>query len=349
MVKVGIVGATGYTGSELVRLLLGHPKVEITALVSRSESGQAIGDVLPHLRGAELPLLSPFEPDSLSRVCDLLFLAGENGFAMQHAPAWLEQGMKLIDLSADFRLKDAQTFEAWYSIPHRCPDYLSEALYGLVELTETSRYEKARLIANPGCYPTATGLALAPLAQAGWIAPQGVIVVDAKSGVSGAGRSKATTDYLFSELNDNFKAYNVLKHRHTPEIEQNLQSLLGEPTRIRFTPHLIPMTRGILSTVYAPLKTPVSSDELHSLYDDYYAGRPFVQTRAPGDFPATRHVYGSNRCDIGVGVDERTGMAIIISVIDNLMKGAAGQAIQNMNCLYGWEETLGLPITAVAP
>ncbi len=347
-VRVGVVGATGYTGSELIRLLSQHPRVEITALTSRSEAGKPITSVHRHFYGVSLPTLSTYDPDSLAQRCEVVFLAGETGFAMEHAPALLEKGLKVIDLSADFRLKNPQTFSEWYGKPHTAPHLLGEAVYGLPELTDPKAYHKARLIANPGCYPTASALALAPLVRAELVATK-TLVIDAKSGVSGAGRSRLTVDYLFTELDENFKAYSVEKHRHTPEIEQTLESIGRGSLRVRFTPHLVPMTRGILCTAYAPLAQPIATADLHTLYSTFYSDAPFVQVRPLGEFPATREVYGSNRCDIGLTIDARTGMAVIISAIDNLVKGASGQAIQNLNLLMGWEQTLGLPLAGMAP
>lgn len=348
MLRVGIVGATGYTGGELIRLLCGHPQARITALVSRSEAGKPLSSVLPHFHGLALPALSEFDPEQLTAQCDVVFLAGETGFAMEHAPTLLQQGLKVIDLSADFRLKDPAVFTEWYGKPHTAAEWLSEAIYGLPELTPRDAYRRARLVANPGCYPTAAGLALAPLMQTG-LAEVDSVIIDAKSGVSGAGRSRVIVDYLFTELDENFKAYGVERHRHTPEIEQTLGAVSGQAVRVRFTPHLVPMTRGILCTAYARLREPLTPERLHTLYTEFYRGQPFVVIRPLGNYPATREVYGSNRCDIGLTVDARTQTAVIISVIDNLVKGAAGQAIQNMNLLYDLEPTCGLPIAAVYP
>lgn len=348
MHRVGIVGATGYTGSELIRLLSGHPDVQITALVSRSEAGKSLDALLPHLSGLSLPTLTAFDPDLLASQCEVVFLAGESGFAMEHAPALLERRLKVIDLSADFRLKDPDTYAAWYGKPHTAVKWLKKALYGLPELTPREEYRRARLIANPGCYPTAAAIALAPLLQMGIVDPQHIII-DAKSGVSGAGRSRVQVDYLFTELDENFKAYSVGKHRHTPEIEQVLGAFSTQPVRVRFTPHLVPMTRGILCTAYAYLNAPITPKELYTYYDEFYLEQPFVIVRPLGEFPATREVYGSNRCDIGLEVDLRTQSVIVISAIDNLVKGAAGQAIQNMNLLLGLHPISGLPLAAISP
>lgn len=352
MIRVGIVGAAGYTGGELVRLLAVHPEVRLTALVSRSEAGRCLSEVLPHLQGVELPPLEGFDADLLARNCDLVFLAQETGFAMQQVPMLLAKGLKVIDLAADFRLKDAALFEEWYGQPHQAPELLQEALYGLPELVPSEAYRSARLIANPGCYPTLAALALAPMVAEEWIETDGIIM-DAKSGVSGAGRARVAVEYLFTELDANFKAYNVARHRHTPEIEQALSANLPDPTRasvkVRFTPHLVPMTRGILSTAYARLRHPVKEEALYELYRRFYAHAPFVVVRPPGQFPTTKQVYGSNRCDLGLAVDDRTGYVVVIGVLDNLIKGAAGQAVQNLNRLYGFDETAGLPLIGVYP
>lgn len=333
---------------ELVRLLAAHPVVEITALVSRSEAGKSLAEVLPHLSGLSLPLIQSLDIEWLANSCEVVFLAQETGFAMEYAPLLLARGLKVIDLSADFRLKDAAVFEEWYNQSHSEPGLLQERLYGLPELLPDEAYTGVSLIANPGCYPTATALALAPLIAEDLVDTEHIII-DAKSGVSGAGRSRVQTDYLFTEIDENFKAYSVLRHRHTPEIEQTLNGIKNNRIRVRFTPHLVPMTRGILCTVYAPLKHEIDIHFLHSLYGNYYAGKPFISLRPAGDFPATKQVFGSNRCDIGVGIDERTGHVVVMSAIDNLIKGAAGQAIQNLNRLYRWQETLGLPLTAIIP
>ncbi|GBC94044.1 N-acetyl-gamma-glutamyl-phosphate reductase [bacterium HR15] len=373
-VKVGVVGATGYTGAELVRLLSSHPRVELTMLVSRTESGKSLAEVLPHLGGIDLPPLSTLDMERLASECEVVFLAGETGFAMEHAPVLLKTGvpefafpgypagsekkilpswsekkiLQVIDLSADFRLRDPALFQEWYGMPHRAPELLREALYGLPELTPPDAYRYARLIANPGCYPTASALALAPLLSADLVDSE-CIVIDAKSGVSGAGRSRVSVEYLFTELDENFKPYAVERHRHTPEIEQTLSGIAHQTVRVRFTPHLVPMRRGILCTTYARLRQPVAISDLHALYTTFYGDQPFVWVRPLGDFPATRDVYGSNRCDIGLTIDARTQMAVVISAIDNLVKGAAGQAIQNFNLLMGWEPTLGLPMAGIAP
>ncbi len=347
-VRIGIVGATGYTGAELVRLLSAHPHAEIAMLVSRTEAGKPIAEVLPHLGGLSLPPLSALDTERLTSECEVVFLAGETGFAMEHAPALLKSGVRVIDLSADFRLRDPALFQEWYGMPHRAPELLREALYGLPELTPPDAYRITRLIANPGCYPTASALALAPLLSADLVDTQ-CIVIDAKSGVSGAGRSRVRVDYLFTELDENFKAYGVERHRHTPEIEQTLSGVAHRTVRVRFTPHLVPMTRGILCTAYARLNQPVALSDLHALYTTFYGDQPFVWVRPLGDFPATRHVYGSNRCDIGLTIDARTQMVVVISATDNLVKGAAGQAIQNFNLLMGLEPTTGLPVAGIAP
>jgi N-acetyl-gamma-glutamyl-phosphate reductase len=289
MHRVGIVGATGYTGSELIRLLSGHPQARITALVSRSEAGKPIETLLSHMNGLSLPTLSAFDPDALAAQCDLVFLAGETGFAMEHAPALLERGLKVIDLSADFRLKDPAQFADWYGKAHTASEWLAEAVYGLPELTPTDAYKNARLIANPGCYPTAAGLALAPLLQMGVAEPDGIII-DAKSGVSGAGRSRVSVEYLFTELDENFKAYGVEKHRHTPEIEQTLQAFSERPVRVRFTPALgADDARHPLHGLCPPAQAGLRGNSARSLR--CVLSRPTVRGRAPAG-RVSRHARG---------------------------------------------------------
>lgn len=338
MIRTIVVGATGYAGSELTRLLIGHPEVEIVALTSRSEAGKPLASLLPQFSGAPLPDLTTFDPKSVR--ADLVFLATENGYAMTVAQDILSQGARIVDLSADFRLQTANDYKDWYGLDHAAPDLLEEAAYGLPELADRSTLSKARIIANPGCYPTASALALAPMVRAGLAKPQ-TLLIDAKSGVSGAGRARIEVDYLFTELTESFKAYGVQKHRHTVEIEQSLGV-----EALRFTPHLVPMKRGILATCYARPSKSATADELHALYKEAYANEPFVQVRPLGQFPTTREVAHTNRCDIGVWADERAEWLIAISATDNLIKGAAGQAVQNMNLMFGLPETTGLPIVA---
>ncbi|MCG0238607.1 MAG: N-acetyl-gamma-glutamyl-phosphate reductase [Firmicutes bacterium] len=346
MIRVGIAGVTGYTGVELVRLLRRHPEVEVRVGTSEHYQGQPPDRVYPHLQGeAEFPIVA-LEPGAFAG-CDAVFLALPHGVAGRLAPALVEQGIRVIDLGADFRLRDPAAYQAWYRQEPPAPDWLRRAVYGLPELFR-EQIRGAQLVANPGCYPTACTLAAAPLIVHDLVDRRSLIF-DAKSGVSGAGRGLSLGVH-FAEVNENFKAYNIAgAHRHTPEIEQNLTALAGEPVTVTFTPHLVPMTRGILVTAYFQLKEPASATQLLDLYRTFYAGEPFVRIRPEGDLPQTKQVWGSNYCDIGLAVDRRTGRAVVVAAIDNLVKGAAGQAVQNLNLLWGLPETLGLEGLPVYP
>ena len=343
MIRVGIVGGTGYTGAELLRLLARHPRVTLAAITSRGEAGLAVADLFPHLRGRVD--LAFTEPD-LGRLgeCDLVFCATPNGTAMKMAPELLARGVKLIDLAADFRLKDPRVWEHWYDMPHACPDLLDEAVYGLPEMHREA-IRGARLIANPGCYPTAVTLGFLPLLERGLV-DLDWLVADVKSGVSGAGR-KASVGMLMAEVGESFKAYGVGGHRHQPEILQNLASIAGGEPRLTFVPHLLPMIRGIEATLYARLGEP--GYKLQDLYQNRYHGEPFVDVMLSGTCPDTRSVRGSNDCRIAVMEPQGQGIAVVQSVIDNLVKGAAGQAIQNMNLMFGFEETQALEGLALLP
>ncbi len=345
MIKVGIVGASGYTGVELTRLLVNHPKVDLVVATSRQYAGQKLADVYPNLRGITDIVCEDVVLAELVDKADLFFTAVPHQTAMNIVPAFLEAGKKVVDLSADFRIDDATVYEEWYQT-HIAKEYLEEAVYGLPELNRGA-ITKARLIANPGCYPTSIILGLAPLLREGIIDPQ-TIIADSKSGTSGAGRG-AKQATLYCEVTDGFKAYGVGNHRHTPEIEQEISKLAGSGVKISFTPHLVPMVRGILSTVYGSLIKEVSQVEVDELYLDFYKDEPFVRPCSPGSFPATQFVRGSNYCDIGTKVDLRTGRIVIVSAIDNLVKGAAGQAVQNMNLVLGLEEGLGLSVVPLFP
>ncbi|MEW8977706.1 MAG: N-acetyl-gamma-glutamyl-phosphate reductase [Symbiobacterium sp.] len=338
-IRAGIAGATGYAGVELIRLLGIHPEVQVVLAGTESYQGQELASVYPHLRG-RIDLVGQEAAAEALAACDVVFASLPHGVTMALAPAVLGAGRRLIDLGADFRLRDVATYEAWYKKAHTAPDLAAEAVYGLPELYR-EQVRGARLVANPGCYPTACALASAPLLKAGVVETRGIIF-DAKSGVSGAGRG-VNLGVHFSEVNENLKAYNIAgDHRHTPEIEQTLSDLAGERVVVSFTPHLVPMTRGILATGYFTLRRDLSTEQAVELFREFYAGEPFVRVRPAGDLPATKQVWGSNYCDIGVKVDRRTGRALVISVIDNLVKGAAGQAIQNMNLMFGLPETTGL-------
>lgn len=342
MLKIAIVGASGYTGLELIRLLINHPEVEITAVTSEQSSGKNIASVFPSLTKVFERTLEPLVVHEIAAKADLIFTALPHHKAMDVVPQFLKLGKKVIDLSADFRIKDAATYGAWYE-PHKAPELLGEAVYGLPEL-HRDEIKKAGIVANPGCYPTSAILALAPLLKNGLIEPS-TIVIDSKSGVSGAGRS-ATQDTHFPEANEGFKAYKVGEHRHTPEIEQELSLLAGSTVTVSFTPHLLPVNRGILSTVYASLNSRQSAvdsqDALNAIYNEFYKDERFVRVYQKGAFPNINNVRGSNFCDLGVKLDSRTGMVVIVSAIDNIVKGASGQAVQNMNLMYGFSEDAGL-------
>jgi N-acetyl-gamma-glutamyl-phosphate reductase len=347
MIKAGIVGGTGYTGVELLRLLAGHPQVELTAITSRSEAGLPVADMFPSLRGHVVLAFSEPDPAVLA-TCDVVFFATPNGVAMQSVPELLAAGVKVIDLAADFRLKDAQEWTQWYDLPHACPHLLSEAVYGLSEVNRAAIRE-ARLIANPGCYPTAVQLGLLPLVEKGLV-DNSRLIADCKSGVSGAGR-KASLGNLLCEASESFKAYGVSGHRHWPEIRQGLNVAAGAEVGLTFVPHLTPMLRGIHATLYATLLEPSSATlaELQALYEQRYASEPFVDVLPAGSHPETRSVKGANTCRIAIHRPQDSDTVVILSVIDNLVKGAAGQAVQNMNILCGLPETAGLEGIALVP
>jgi len=346
MLNVAIVGASGYTGLELIRLLYRHPEVAVTCLTSEQSAGRKISDIFPTLLGRCDLALENLEPVRVAEKADLIFTALPHKAAMEVVPTFLKLGKHVIDLSADYRLSDPSVYGAWYE-PHLNPANLKKAVYGLPEIRR-AKIKGARLVANPGCYPTSIILGLAPLLKKGLIDIKS-IVADSASGVTGAGRS-AKVDSLYCEVNDGYKAYAVGGvHRHTPEIEQELSLLAGEQLVITFTPHLVPMDRGILSTIYATPHKPISTEKLFQLYQEYYDGEPFVRVLPPGNLPSTAFVRGSNFCDIAPLVDQRTGRVIIVSAIDNLVKGASGQAVQNMNLVCGFPETMALEGLALFP
>ncbi len=346
MLKVAIVGASGYTGVELLRLLHCHPEVAVTCVTSEQSAGKAVSEVFPTLRSRYSLVLENLEPDRIADRADFIFTALPHKAAMEVVPTFLKLGKRVVDLSADYRLRDAKEYEAWYE-PHMNPALLKQAVYGLPELRR-EKIAGADLVANPGCYPTSVILGLAPLLKNELIDPASIIA-DSKSGVSGAGRS-AKVDNLYCEVNDGFKAYGVGGvHRHIPEIEQELSLLAGKRLNISFTPHLVPMDRGILSTIYATPTGAVSTAELLELYREFYGGEAFIRVLPEGSFPSTSHVRGSNFCDIGITVDGRTGRVVVVSAIDNLVKGASGQAVQNMNIMNGFPENLGLESLALFP
>ena len=345
MIRVGIIGASGYTGAELVRLLVNHPQVELTLATSRQYASKPLSLVFPHLTGrTELICEDPTGLDPAGRA-DLFFTAVPHQTAMAVVPDLLASGAKVIDLSADFRLHEQKVYEKWYQV-HSAPQLLAEAVYGLPELHRAD-IAKARLVANPGCYPTSVLLGLAPLLKAGAIDPESLII-DAKSGTSGAGRA-AAQGTLYCEVTDGFKAYKVAEHRHTPEIEQELGLLCGRSLAVSFTPHLVPMSRGMLSTIYAKLSQELNQADLDRIVADFYRDEPFVRVLPTGQLPATQYVRGSNFCDLALRLDSRTGRVIVLSAIDNLVKGAAGQAVQNLNLMCGFPEELGLQVVPLFP
>ncbi len=349
MIKVGIVGGTGYTGVELLRILALHPEVRIRTVTSRADAGKRVDGMYPNLRGYVDAVFAEPSMEYLS-ACDVVFFATPNGIAMRMAEALLERGVKIIDLAADFRLADPAVWEHWYGESHVCPDLLQEAVYGLPEVNRAS-IRTARLVANPGCYPTAVQLGLLPLVEQRLIRLDGIIA-DAKSGVSGAGR-KAEIPMLMSETGESFKAYGVKGHRHLPEIRQGLERACGEPVGLTFVAHLVPMIRGIHATIYAQLASSDAGDlqnvDLQSVYETRYRIEPFVDVLPAGSHPDTRNVRGSNRCQIAVHRPQEGNTVVILSVIDNLVKGAAGQAVQNMNLMFGLDESVGLRAIGVYP
>jgi N-acetyl-gamma-glutamyl-phosphate reductase len=341
MVRVAVVGGTGYTGVELLRLLAQHPDVSVAMVTSRGEAGTPVSNVYPSLRGyCDLPFTQP-ELSALAEV-DLVFFATPNGIAMQSVPALLDAGVRVIDLSADFRLPDAALWARWYGQPHVCPELLSEAVYGLTE-RQAEAVRNARLVANPGCYPTAIQLGFLPLLEADMLLDRH-IVADCKSGVSGAGRGAAVKS-LLCESAESMSAYGVAGHRHLPEISHYLEAFSGIKTELAFVPHLTPMIRGIHATLYARVEQP---DVLQSIYEAAYKDAPFVDVLPKGQYPETRSVKASNLCRISIET-LTSGRVVIMSVIDNLVKGAAGQAVQNMNLMFGFKETSGLELVPVSP
>jgi len=342
LIKVGIVGGTGYTGVELLRLLALHPQVELRTITSRADAGTPVSKMFPSLRG--FMDLSFSHPDSANlEQCDVVFFATPNGIAMQQARALLDAGVRVVDLAADFRIKDVKVWEKWYGMSHACPELIEQAVYGLPEINR-EKIKQARLVANPGCYPTAVQLGFIPLIEAGLV-DQGSLIADAKSGVSGAGR-KAEVSSLLAEAADNFKAYGIAGHRHLPEIRQGLAQVAQQPVGLTFVPHLTPMIRGIHATLYASLK---SNADLQGLFEQRYANEPFVDVMPAGSQPETRSVRGSNCCRIAVYRPQDGDTVVVLSVIDNLVKGAAGQAIHNMNIMFGLPETTALNIVPLLP
>lgn len=342
VIKVGIVGGTGYTGVELLRLLVSHPEAEIHLITSRAEAGRRVDDLFPNLRGhCDLQFTTP-DTQALA-TCDVVFYATPHNVAMQSVPELLQLGVRVIDLSADFRLRDDQLWSQWYGEPHACPELLEEAVYGLPEINRAA-IAGAQLLACPGCYPTSVQLGFAPLLRER-VADTSTLIANAASGVSGAGR-QARIDNLVSEASDNFKAYAVDGHRHLPEIEQGLTDIAGSPVQVTFVPHLLPMIRGIHATLYAQLTSAV---DLQQLYEDFYRDEPFVDVLPAGQWPQTRSVRGANVCRLAVSQPQGRNTAVIMSVEDNLVKGASGQAVQAMNIMFGLDEGAGIGGVALLP
>jgi len=340
--KVGIVGGTGYTGVELLRLLALHPQAELAVITSRGEAGHLVADMFPSLRGyVDQAFTDPAQADLTA--CDVVFFATPNGIAMQQTRALLDKGVRVVDLAADFRIQEIAVWEKWYGMTHACPDLVAQAVYGLPELNR-EQIRNARLVANPGCYPTSVQLGFMPLLEAG-VVDETALIADAKSGVSGAGR-KTETQFLFAEAGDNFKAYGVAGHRHLPEISQGLTDMAGKKVGLTFVPHLTPLIRGIHATLYARLTKEV---DLQALFEQRYQNEYFVDVLPQGAHPETRSVRGSNQCRIAVHRPQGGDTVVVLSVIDNLVKGAAGQAVQNMNIMFGFAENMGLELVPLLP
>lgn len=344
--SVGICGASGYTGMELLRILALHPHITVTAVTSEKSAGKKVGDVFPFLSSYGGLTFEPMNREKLLNKADLFFLALPHGASQEAVHYFFSNGRKVVDLSADYRLTDPKTYAAWYGLLHNYPAALKKAVYGLPELYR-KKIQKASLIANPGCYPTSAVLGLIPAVRNRMI-DLSTVIVDSKSGTSGAGR-KADLGVSFCEVNEGFKAYGLATHRHTPEIEQEISNLAGKKVVVNFTPHLLPVDRGILTTIYAKLNRKTGTKTVLSLFNRTYAKEPFVRVLQEGVLPNIKNVRGTNTCEIGVKVNDRTDTLIIISAIDNLVKGASGQAIQNMNIMMGYEETAGLGQLALYP
>ncbi|MDE0469732.1 MAG: N-acetyl-gamma-glutamyl-phosphate reductase [Candidatus Poribacteria bacterium] len=347
MIKIGIVGASGYSGSELLRFLVNHPgELQVALCTSETYAGQCIENVLPNLRGFLSSAFEPLDLDSLKERVDAVVLAVPHKVAMSFAPKILKQGLRVVDFSADYRLEDAETYQAWYHAEHTSAELMPQAIYGLPERYR-AKIRDAQLVANPGCYPTSAILAAMPLVAQG-IVELDSIIVDSKSGISGAG-PKPSENTHYPNRESNVVAYNIGVHRHTPEIEQELGAVASEPIRVTFIPHLVPMTRGILSTVYMRLTEEMSTQEALSIYSGFYENEPFVRVLPSDTYPETKAVLGSNYCDVGLEVDTRTRRVVVMAAIDNLGKGAAGAVVQNLNLMFGFNETDGLKVPGMMP
>ena len=343
--RVGIIGATGYTGLELLRFLLRHPQVEVTALTSQKYAGIPIDQVFPSLmKGLDLKC-EELSAEQISKKTDFIFTAVPHKTAMEIVPSFYRLAKKVVDLSADFRFTDAAVYEKWYQ-KHTAADLLRESVYGLPEL-HREKIRNATIVGNPGCYPTGALIGLIPLVKKGMISVEN-IVIDSKSGVTGAGRD-VVLESLFCEVNEGVKAYKIFAHRHTPEIDQELSQLAWREVRVTFVPHLIPIDRGILSTLYVHLTKKMGTEDLLNIFHDFYRGEPFVRIYPKGKFPNTKDARGSNFCDVGVAVNEPDDRAVVVTAIDNLVKGASGEAVQNMNIMLGFPETMGLDVLPLAP
>lgn len=346
MIKAGIIGATGYAGGELVRILLGHPEVEIVWYGSKSYVDKKYASVYQNMFRLVEDVCREDDLEALADEVDVIFTATPQGYLAGILNEGVLEKAKVIDLSADYRIKDVSVYETWYQIKHKSPQFLAEAVYGLCEQNREA-IKKARLVANPGCYPTCSFFSIYPMVKKGYI-DLATLVIDAKSGTSGAGRG-AKVDNLYCEVNENIKAYGVASHRHTPEIEEQLGYAAGEKVTLNFTPHLVPMNRGILITAYASVKEGVTKEQIRNAYEEAYQGELFLRLLDPGVCPQTKWVEGSNYVDVNVVYDERTGRVIMMGAMDNLVKGAAGQAVQNMNLIFGFPEDLGLCLVPMFP
>ena len=349
MIQVAVAGASGYMGAELLRILLQHPKVEVAVVTSERLAGERLTRIYPHLRGLTDLTFSDFEAERVAETTEAVFLALPHMESQKTVPALRRRGVRVVDLSADYRLRNPEDYTVWYKTSHVDPEGLAEAVYGLPELYRKS-IAGAGLVAAPGCYPAGAVLAIAPLLRSGLARTDG-IVIDGKSGVTGAGAQGRTIDpmYLYAEANENVQAYGITSHRHTPEIEQELSALAGRSVRVSFTPHLVPLNRGLFTTASVPLGADTSTSELLAAYRDFYAGEPFVRVHDEGERPTTRGVVGSNYCDLTVVADRRTGRAVCVSAIDNLGKGGSANGVQNLNVMFGWNERTGLDAPPVYP
>jgi len=346
MIKAAICGGSGYTGAELLRILSGHPDVEITTVTSEKSAGKRVADLFPHLHKYSYLIYEPLDKEKILNKADVFFMALPHAASQEAVDYFFKKGKKVIDLSADYRLSDPAVYEEWYKTTHNYADTLKNAVYGLPEL-HREKIKQSSLIANPGCYPTSAILGLYPAMKEGIIDIENIIV-DSKSGTSGAGR-KADVGFSYCEVNEGFKAYGIAVHRHTPEIEQELSGIAGRKITLNFTPHLVPMDRGIISTMYGKMLRKAETADMLSVYKKYYDAEPFVNVLDEGVYPNAKNVRGSNYCEIGIRVNKRTNTLIIVSAIDNLVKGASGQAIQNMNIIMGFKETTALESLAVFP